>query len=63
MNALQGPDCCDSLEKQVMSRSILDNLKRRKIQKENELHNINAALKAMEANPSVTEVLELIAKA
>jgi len=44
------------------SDTILDNLKRRKLRAEDELAKINGAIEAMEKNPEVTKVLELIAK-
>lgn len=54
---------CEQEMKQIRTPSILDNLKRRKVQKEDELSRINAAIEGLEANPSVASVLELIAKA
>lgn len=50
--------CCE-----VESPSILTNLQRQKKNLESKLERVNAALNALEQNPSVTEVLELIAKA
>lgn len=48
---------------EVESPSILENLQRQKRNLESKLERVNAALNALEQNPSVTEVLELIAKA
>jgi len=48
---------------QAESPSPLDNLRRRKLQYEERLKAVNDAIEALEANPQVTKVLELLAKA
>lgn len=50
------------INSQVESPSILDNLKRRKLHIEEQLGKVNAAITALEENPSVSKVLELIAR-
>lgn len=55
-------ECCDS-PKQVMSPSVLENLIRRKTQLEDSLARVNAAIEALQENPQVSKVLELLAKA
>lgn len=49
--------------KQCISPSMLDNLKRRQREAAERLNDLNAAIAAMEANPEVAKVLELVAKA
>lgn len=44
------------------SPSVLDNMKRRKLQLEEGLKDVNDCIQALEANPEITRVLELISK-
>lgn len=48
--------------KQCESPSLLDNLKRRQRDAAERLNDLNAAIAALEANPEVAKVLELVAK-
>lgn len=45
------------------SPSPLDTLKRKKLGLESKLKDVDAAIEALEANPGVCQVLELLAKA
>lgn len=45
------------------SDSLIANLNRRKIRCESELQSVNAALNALQKNPEVANILELISKA
>jgi len=58
-NANPSMDICN----QVESPSPLDNLKRRKIQLEEKLLDINQAIEALESNPEVERTLTLLNKA
>lgn len=61
MNISEGT-CCTS-EKQAVAPSLLDNLRRRQIDASSRLADLNAAIAALEANPEVAKVLELVARA
>lgn len=52
----------DPCGEMVKEPSIINTLKRRKKVLEESLTNVNNALKALEENPKIMEVLELIAK-
>lgn len=57
------PDCeTPNMPKQAISPTIQNNLLSRKKRLEEDLANVNAALKALEENPKMLEVLELLAK-
>ncbi len=47
----------------VQSPSVLDNMKRSKLNLEKRLTDVNECIAALEANPEITRVLELIQKA
>jgi hypothetical protein len=53
--------CCEA--KVAQSPSLLDTLKRRQKDAEERLAVLNAAIKALEENPQVAQVLELVARA
>ena len=59
---LSQPESCGDM-KQIESPSLLENLQRRKVQLEQKLNDINAAIVALEKNPEFTELLLLINKA
>lgn len=55
--------CYMPTAKQVVeSPSILDNMKRQKSMFEERLNSVNECIEALEANPEITRVLELINK-
>lgn len=53
---------CES-PKQMVSPSLTETLRRRKLGLEKDLANVTAALDALEAAPEVARVLELVARA
>jgi hypothetical protein len=57
--------CCgqEIAPKQASSPSLLDNLKRRQKEAQSRLEDLNAAITALESNPEVARVLELVARA
>lgn len=62
MDILSNPCGEQALTKQCESPSMLDNLKRRQRDAAERLNDLNAAIAALEANPEVAKVLELVAK-
>lgn len=54
---------CSDQPKMALSPSIIDTLKRKKARMETDLANVNAALEALEKNPEVANVLELVCRA
>ena len=54
-------DCCGTKEAVSYSDTLMGNLKRKQLKAKTELEACNAAIKALEENPKITEVLELIA--
>lgn len=62
--AIGANQCCgEALVKQAESPSLLQTLQRRKIEHEARLADLNAAIRALEENPDVMKVLELVARA
>lgn len=60
----QDPCCADSQKSlQCVSPSMLDTLKRRQKEATERLDDLNAAISALESNPEVAKVLELVARA
>lgn len=60
LNMLVSPHC----EKPVSyTDSLLMNLKRRQMQAKSELDSVTAAIEALNKNPEVANILELISKA
>lgn len=62
-NALGGQEVCCVSQEQAISPSVLDTLKRRQQELNMRLADVNAAIEALEKNPEVTKVLELLARA
>lgn len=56
-------ECCDVSPKQLIRPSIRDGLFNRKQSLEKQLVDINAAIEALDKNPEITKVLELVGKA
>jgi len=64
LERLYNNPCCEDLgPKQVESPSILSTLKRKKMGLQEQLDIVNAALEAMEKNPEIAKVFELITRA
>lgn len=59
-------DCYDvsaQVEMKPLSNSPLDGLKQRKFYLQEQMANVDAAIAALERNPEILNVLELLAKA
>ena len=65
MNILMGSVGCDdaSLKKECYSDTLISNLKRKQLRAKSELDAVTAALNALEKNPEVATILELVSKA
>lgn len=57
----QEKQCCDS--ERVHPTSILENLQAKRDRLQEQLNKTDAAIKALEENPKVAEVLELVGRA
>lgn len=55
-----GGECASPM--QMRQPSLTENLKNRKVGLENQLSEINAAIEALEKNPELQSLLDLIAK-
>jgi hypothetical protein len=66
MNIFDQDPCCEQQAQkslQCVSPSMLDTLKRRQKDATERLNDLNAAISALESNPEVAKVLELVARA
>lgn len=52
-----------SLPKECYADTLINNLRRRKLKAQSDLDCVNAALQALEKNPEVANILELVSKA
>lgn len=52
--------CCSETSS---GNTLLGNLKRRQVDTQKRLDNLNEAIAALESNPEISKVLELVAKA
>jgi hypothetical protein len=56
-------DCCPESPKECYADTLMNNLKRKQLRAKSELDSVTAALEALEKNPEVANILELISKA
>lgn len=54
--------CAIDSPKQIASPSPLDTLKRSQVELKSRLADVDAAIEALEANPEITKVLELLSR-
>ena len=57
-------DCCEQpIAKQAESPNLLETFKRKKIRLQSQLNDVDAVIVALEKNPEINSLFELIAKA
>lgn len=63
MNSLMSVTDCEAPAKECYSDTIISNLKRKQLRAKSDYDAATAALNALEKNPEVASILELISKA
>lgn len=63
LNSIIPGDCCESPKPQIESPNLLETFKRKKLRLTQQLADVDAVIKALEDNPSINQLFELIAKA
>jgi hypothetical protein len=63
LGMIQG-ECCETpVTKECYADTLISNLKRKQLRAKSELDSVTAALDALEKNPDVANILELLSKA